>query len=110
MCTLALCLGWRSTSAPAMYASSTLALLQAVGRLHAHAASCLSDLVTGRSPQTSMVQTKTEVVVSCSGPAHVLRFGGMEALVELCCQYGELRTLQRTLAAGGARCSIGAAF
>ncbi len=57
-----------------------------------------------------MVQTKTEVVVSCSGPAHVLRFGGMEALVELCCQYGELRTLQRTLAAGGARCSIGAAF
>lgn len=32
-------------------------------------------------------------------------YGTMDALVELCCRHGELRTLQRTLMAGGARCT-----
>lgn len=34
---------------------------------------------------------------------HLGRYGSMDDLVELCCAHGELRTLQRTLAAGGPR-------
>lgn len=36
----------------------------------------------------------------------VHRYGSMDDLVELCCTHGELRTLQRTLAAGGPRSAL----
>jgi hypothetical protein len=38
----------------------------------------------------------------CEG-GELHRYGGMEDLLRLCCEHDELRTLRRTLAAGGAR-------